>query len=70
MSQIDGRKVSYRGKSTWVGHVQGSASAPDHVRVMWETPRRQTGIHRITDLKVLDSAPTQEELAKLAEPYQ
>lgn len=62
MNEIDGRKVSYRGKSTWVGHVQGAASTPNHVRVMWETPRVQTGIHKITDLVVLDREPTQQEL--------
>jgi hypothetical protein len=38
------------------------------VRVMWETPRRQTGIHKVTDLEVVDRAPTQQELAMMMTP--
>lgn len=68
MSLIDGRTVNYRGRSTWRGLVQGDASTTGMVRVMWETPRRQTGIHKVTDLEVLDKAPTQEELATMMTP--
>ena len=65
MSEIDGRKVSDRGKSDWVGIVQGDASLPGHVRVDWREPRSSTGIHRPMHLVVLDEPPTQEELAKM-----
>jgi hypothetical protein len=70
VSYIDGRKVNYRGKKTWIGLVQGDDVKSGHVRVLWSTPKVQTGIHKIIDLVVLDAPPTQEELAKLAEPPQ
>jgi hypothetical protein len=41
------------------------APTPGHWRVDWELPRRQTGIHKRTDLVVVDAPPSQEELAKL-----
>jgi hypothetical protein len=62
---IDGRRVNYRGKTSWVGIVQGMASTPGHWRVDWESPCRQTGVHKRTDLVVVDAPPSQEELAKL-----
>lgn len=62
---IDGRRVNYRGKTSWVGIVQGMAPTPGHWRVDWESPRRQTGVHKRTDLIVIDSPPSQEDLAKL-----
>ena len=68
MSLIDGRTVNYRGKTTWVGLVQGDASRADHVRVLWSSPRQQTGVHKVSDLVVIDKAPTQEELAEMLEP--
>lgn len=64
MKDINGRKVSYRGKPDWIGLVQGPSS-PGNVRVHWSAPTNHTGIHRIVDLIVLDEPPTQEELAKL-----
>jgi hypothetical protein len=67
MSYIDGRTVNYRGKTTWVGLVQGDANTLGHVRVLWSRPKVQTGVHKVSDLVVIDSPPSQEELAKLAE---
>jgi hypothetical protein len=68
VSHIDGRKVNYRGKTTWIGLVQGDAPNPGHVRVLWDRPKIQTGIHKVTDLVVIDAPPSQEELSEMFEP--
>jgi len=65
VSHIDGRKVNFRGKTSWVGMVIGDSSSPGHVRVLWESSRKQTGIHKASDLVVIDEPPTQEDLAAM-----
>ncbi len=64
MSKIDGRKVRYGNKEDWLGQVIGDSHTEGFVRVAWETPRRQIGIHRIGHLTILDEPATQEELAR------
>lgn len=53
MSEIDGRWVNYRGKTSWKGIVQGDAHTPGHVRVDWREPIIQTGIHKLIDLVLM-----------------
>jgi hypothetical protein len=65
MSSIDGRKVNFRGRTSWVGLVQGDSGQEGQVRVAWTHPRQQTGIHKVTDLVVIDSPPSQDELKKM-----
>ena len=65
MSAIDGRRVRYRGKDDWTGIVQGDSYTPGTVRVAWAEPTSRTGVHRVVDLEVIDTPPTQEDLAAL-----
>ena len=69
MSKIDGRLVNFRGKPEWVGIVMGDNISPGTVRVDWSEPIRQTGIHHVKDLVVLDAPPTQEDLAMMYAGY-
>lgn len=64
MSAIDGRTVQYRDKPNWVGLVLGDSYGPGFVRVRWDEPTQQIGIHRVVDLQILDEPPSQEELAR------
>jgi hypothetical protein len=54
VSAVDGRKVSYRGLPDWEGIAQGDSYTPGNVRVQWTRPHFHTGVHKVTDLVVLD----------------
>ena len=65
MSDIDGRQVNYRTGTDWTGLVIGDSGTPGWVRVHWSSPKNQISPHKITDLVVIDSPPSQEELRKM-----
>jgi hypothetical protein len=63
MSNIDGRKVEYFNNPQYAGLVIGDSVTEGFVRVQWEKPSRHIGIHRVAHLKVVDVAPSQEDLS-------
>jgi signal transduction histidine kinase len=71
MSDIDGRQVNYRDlkdkddNPVWEGLVMGDSGTPGWVRVHWAKPKNQISPHKVTDLVVIDSPPSQEELRKM-----
>jgi hypothetical protein len=65
MSDIDGRRVNYRTSADWEGLVIGDSGIPGWVRVHWAKPKNQISPHKATDLVVIDSPPSQEELRKM-----
>lgn len=58
MSLYDGREVTYRGKPLWKGIIQGDSHRQGDVRVDWREPRRQTGVHRLSDLVLVPKKET------------